>query len=171
MRKSVNAEKGVFMNKKKILAVVLTIVLALSLAFAFAACTDEPENPQSQEGTFKVVLVPKTGEAQEYTIDIALLDGQLNGEAAIMQLVGNHGVSVSWEESSFGKYFSSIGCVQPTEENEYVRLFTTVEKDKGVDAYATTIDYKGVSLTSSGFGISQMSVEKDCIILIRVDSY
>lgn len=159
------------MNKNKILAVLLAAVLALSLAFAFAACTDDTKTPADTQGTFKVVLVPKTGEAQEYTIDISLLEGQLNGEAAIMQLAGNHGVSVSWEESSYGKYFNSIGCVQPTEANEYVRLFTAVEKDKGVDAYATTIEYKGVSLTSSGVGITQMSVEKDCVILIRVDSY
>lgn len=159
------------MNKKKILAVVLTVVLALSLVFAFAACTDDEKTPAAQEGTFKVVLMPKEGEAQVYTIDIALLEGQLNGEAAIMQLVGNHGVSVSWEESSYGKYLTSIGCVQPTEANEYVRLFTSVEKDKGVDAYAATIEYEGASLTSSGVGISQMSVEENCIILIRVDSY
>ena len=159
------------MNKKKILAVVLTVVLALSLVFAFAACTDDEKTPAAQEGTFKVVLMPKEGEAQVYTIDIALLEGQLNGEAAIMQLAGNHGVSVSWEESSYGKYLNFIGCVQPTEANEYVRLFTSVEKDKGVDAYATTIEYEGASLTSSGVGISQMSVEENCIILIRVDSY
>lgn len=159
------------MNKKRILAVMLTLVLVLSLVFAIAACTDDTKTPAAQEGTFKVVLVPKTGEAQEYTIDVALLEGQLNGEAAIMQLVGNHGVSVSWEESSYGKYLNAIGCVQPTGTNEYVRLFTSVEKDKGVDAYATTIEYEGVSLTSSGVGITQMTVEKDCIILIRVDTY
>ena len=61
------------MNKKKILAVVLTVVLALSLVFAFAACTDDEKTPAAQEGTFKVVLMPKEGEAQVYTIDIALL--------------------------------------------------------------------------------------------------
>ena len=159
------------MNKKRILAVMLALVLMLSLVFATAACTDDATTPADTAGTFKVVLMPKEGEAQEYTVDIALMEGQLNGEAAIMQLVGNHGVSVSWEESSYGKYLNNIGCVQPTEANEYVRLFTSVEKDKGVDAYATTIEYDGVSLTSSGVGISQMTVEKDCIILIRVDSY
>lgn len=159
------------MNKKRILAVMLTLVLVLSLVFAIAACTDDTKTPEANEGTFRVVLMPKEGEAQEYTVDIALLEGQLNGEAAIMQLVGNHGVSVTWEDSSYGKYFSAIGCVQPTEANEYVRLFTSVEKDKGVDAYATTIEYDGVSLTSSGVGISLMTVEKDCIILIKVDKY
>lgn len=151
---------------------MLALVLMLSLVFAIAACTDDATTPPADTaGTFRVVLMPKEGEAQEYTIDISLLESQLNGEAAIMQLVGNHGVSVSWEESNYGKYLNNIGCVQPTEANEYVRLFTSVEKDKGVDAYATTIEYDGVSLTSSGVGISQMTVEKDCIILIRVDSY
>lgn len=159
------------MNKKRILAVMLTLVLVLSLVFAMAACTKENPAPAPSAGTFKVVLMPKEGDAQEYTVDIALLEGQLNGEAAIMQLVGNHGVQVTWVDSTYGKYFSAIGCVQPTESNEYVRLFTSVEKDKGVDAYATTIEYDGVSLTSSGVGISLMTVEKDCIILIKVDKY
>ena len=167
-----DAEKEYFMNKKRLLAIALTFALVLSLVFAFAACTTEKENQNTDtEGTFKVVLVPKQGEAQEYTVDISLLDGQLNGEAAVMQLVGNHGVSITWEESSYGKYINSIGCVQPTEANEFVQIFTSVEKDKGVDAYAVTIDYKGTSLTTSRFGITGMSVEKDCIILIRVGSY
>lgn len=84
------------MNKKRLLAIVLTLALVLSLVFAFAACTNEKENQNTDtEGTFKVVLVPKQGEAQEYTVDISLLDGQLNGEAAVMQLVGNHGVSIT----------------------------------------------------------------------------
>ena len=158
------------MNKKRILAVMLTLALVLSLAFAFAACTDD-QTPAAKEGAFRVVLMPKEGEADVYTIDMALLDGEKNGEAAVMQLAGNHGVSVTWEESSFGKYLIAIGCVQPTEANEYVRLFTSVEKDKGVDAYATTIEYDGVSLTSSAVGISLMTVEPDCVILIKVDSY
>lgn len=161
------------MNKKRILAVLLTLALALSLVFAFVACNDgeQTQPPQANEGTFRVVLMPKTGEAQEYTVDIALLEGNLNGEAAIMQLVGNHGVGVSWEESSYGKYLLSIGNVQPTEANEFVQLFTSVEKDKGVDAYAVTTEYDGVSLTTSRFGITQMSVEKDCVILIKVGTY
>lgn len=161
------------MNKKRILAVVLTLALVLSLVFAFAACNDGEQTspPQESEGTFRVVLMPKTGEAQEYTVDISLLDDGLNGEAAVMQLVGNHGVELRWEESSYGKYLLSIGCVQPTEANEFVQLFTSVEKDKGVDAYAVTMEYDGVSLTTSRWGISQMSVEKDCIILIKVGSY
>ena len=158
------------MNKKRILAVMLALVLVLSLAFAFAACTDD-QTPAAKEGTFRVVLMPKEGEADVYKIDMALLDGEKNGEAAVMQLAGNHGVSVTWEESSFGKYLIAIGCVQPTKANEYVRLFTSVEKDKGVDAYATTIEYDGVSLTSSAVGISLMTVEPDCVILIKVDSY
>lgn len=160
------------MNKKRILAVLLTLVLVMSLVFAFAACTQEKDNtPENNEGTFKVVLMPKEGEAEVYTIDIALLEGDLTGEAAIMQLVGNHGVSVSWEDSSYGKYLLSIGCVQPTESNEFVQLFTTVEKDIDVSQYAVTIEYDGKEITSSGLGITQMSVEKDCIILIRVGSY
>lgn len=160
------------MNKKRLLAVILTLALVLSLVFAFAACVNEnKDTPASGEGTFKVVLVPKEGEAQVYTVDIALLEGNLTGEAAIMQLVGNHGVSVSWTDSTYGKYLSAIGCVQPTEANEYVQLFTTVQKDVDVSQYAVTIDYDGKQITSSGVGISQMSVEKDCVILIRVGSY
>lgn len=160
------------MTKKRFLAVILTLALVLSLVFAFAACVDgKDKTPAASEGTFKVVLMPKEGEAQVYTVDIALLEGQLNGEAAIMQLAGNQGVSVSWSESSYGKFLNSIGCVQPTEANEFVQLFTSVENDKGVDAYAVTMDYNGTSLTTSRFGITQMTVEKDCIILIKVGSY
>lgn len=167
MRKSVNAEKGVFMNKKKILAVVLTIVLALSLAFAFAACTDDNA---SKEGAFKVVLMPKDGEAQVYTVDLADLDGDYTVDAALDNIAADKGVELKYTESAAtGRYYTQIGSVvENGSAGEYVYFYTSVEKDISVDQYATEIEYDGNKYVSSGVSASLMSVEKDCVIIISI---
>lgn len=164
--------------KKKFLALMLILVLALSMVMMAVGCqNDDPTQNPDQNGntnandTFKVVLVAKDGTTNEYVIDMALLEGKNDGESAVMQLIGNHEVGVTWQDSQYGKYLLKIGIVEPTESNEYVAIYTSVEKDKDVSAYAKTIDYKGTELTTSGFGISSMTVEKDCIIYFTVGSY
>lgn len=156
--------------KKRILLITTLLVVAAMLVFSFVACGQEQETTP-KEGTCSVVLVSKQGEVQVYSVDIAELGTTLTGEAAINQIAQKHGLQVDWQESQYGKFFNSIGIVKPEAANEFVQLFTSVEKDKDVSVYATTVEYDGKTLTSSAFGITQMSVEKDCIIYIRVGSY
>lgn len=167
MRKSANAEKGVFMNKKKILAVLLTVILTLSLAFAFAACTDDNV---SKEGNITVVLMPQGGEATAYTVDLADLNGKYTVDAALDNIAANKGIELKYTESAAtGRYYTQIGSVvENGAKGEYVYFYTSVEKDISVDQYATEIEYDGKKYVSSGVGASLMSVEKDCVIIISI---
>lgn len=155
------------MNNKKILAVLLIVALALSLVFAFAACTDDNA---SKEGTFTVVLMPLDGEATAYTVDLDDLGGKYTVDAALDNIAANKGIELKYTESAAtGRYYTQIGSVvENGSKGEYVYFYTSVEKDISVDQYATEIEYDGKKYVSSGVGASQMSVEKDCVIIISI---
>lgn len=158
------------MNKKRILAVLLTLVLVLSLVFAVAACTDDDKTPADTQGTFKVVLMPSGGEAEVYTVALADLNGKYSVDAALDNISANKGVELKYTESAAtGRYYTQIGSVvENGAAGEYVYFYTSVQKDISVDQYATEIEYDGKKYTSSGVGASQMSVEKDCVIVISI---
>ena len=154
------------MNKKRILAVMLALVLMLSLVFATAACTDDKE---SKEGTFKIVLIPKDGGAVEYNVDLADLNGDYTVDAALDNIAANKGIELEYTESVTGRYYKQIGnLVENGAAGEYVYFYTSVEKDISVDQYATEIEYDGNKYVSSGVAASQMSVEKDCVIIVSI---
>ena len=67
-------------------------------------------------------------------------------------------------------YITEIGDFKEG-NGEYVYFFTSVEKDYDVSEYAQAVNYKGQTLTSSGVGVSQMSVEEDAVIYIGKIKY
>ena len=57
------------------------------------------------------------------------------------------------------------------EAGEFIYLYTSVAKDFDVSEYASTVEYQGKTLTSSGVGVSSMSVEDGAIIYITIIKY
>ena len=71
--------------------------------------------------------------------------------------------------SETGGFINEVGTLKnDAAANAYIMIYTSVEKDFDVSQYATTTDYKGVTLTSSGFGFKEMHVEEGAIILFKV---
>ena len=54
---------------------------------------------------------------------------------------------------------------------EWIYVYTTVEDDIDVSQYATTVQYDGQSITSSGKGAHEMTIAKDAIISIGLIVY
>lgn len=156
------------MNKKRLIAIALTLSLVLSLVFAFAACTNDDN--ASKEGTCKIVFLTKDGEATEYTVDLADLQDKYTVDAALDNISENKGVELKYTESAAtGRYYTQIGNIAENgNQGEYIYFYTSVEKDISVDQYATEIEYDGKTYVSSGVGASLMSVEKDCVIIITI---
>ena len=71
-----------------------------------------------------------------------------------------------------GTWMNSIGSLLPdSSKNEYVAIYTSLEKDFGTGDFATAIEYDGQTLTMSGVGIESMSVEQGTVILFRIETW
>ena len=54
---------------------------------------------------------------------------------------------------------------------EWIYLYTTVSDDIDVSQYAMTVEYDGKSITSTGVGAYDMSIEKDAVIYVGIIVY
>lgn len=142
-------------NKSKLLSLV--VVLVLVVAFALVACVPQ-NNPQ--EGTCTIVVGEKA-----YTVDLSkvtITDGLFS---VLDYLKDNQGLTYSATDG----YLNSIDSLANNyETGEYIYIYTSVKADFDVSEYASTKEYNGATLTSSGVGGKEMHIEKDCIILITL---
>ena len=71
------------------------------------------------------------------------------------------------DETAYGAYLTKVGSIaNDSSKGKYVYVWTSVEEDFDTSAYALTVEYKGQTLTSSGLGISGMSVHDGAIIYV-----
>lgn len=147
-------------NVKKI----MVLIVIVALVFTLVGCI----NPTADtEGQITIVV----GET-EYTVDLSEIQVEKGLLSVLEHLKNTQGLVYETRPDSYG---TMITKANELEENvttsTYIYLYTSVEKDFDVSEYASTKDYKGKSLTSSGVGASLMSLEKDCIILITTITY
>lgn len=154
------------MKKRLILMLVLAVVV-LSM-IGLVACTD----PNALEGTMTLVLL--NGEnAQEFSVDLSNFTTESNGLIAVLDLLqSQEKLTYEAQDSAYGKFLTRVGELRQDEAaGTYLSLYTTVEKDKDVSAYATTLTYKDVTLTSSGVGAESMTLQDGCTIIITLFRY
>ncbi len=153
------------MKKSTVLSATALLLAFVFCLFAFAAC-GETENIPSGENEFpenaKMTLVIATDPVAEYTID---LSGK-SKDVTVTSLMDDEGIPYTMS----GTMITSAGGLSQS-GNVYLYLYTSVEKDKDVSQWMTTIEYKGVTLTDAGVGILDMTVEDGCIIYIGTIVY
>lgn len=136
----------------KIIALTLAIVLALT---AFTAC-----NGSDPEG--EVTLVVAGDVTEVFTVGISEIEGEKNVLSLVMHLKDEGKLDCVVDSSGF---FKEIGSVKENaDEGKYVGIWTSVEADFDVSEWATTKEYEGKTLTSSGFGAKDMSLKDGAII-------
>lgn len=158
---------------KKLLSLLLTAVLAVCLTMS--ACDIKlTDKDFASEGVATVVVASE--EMLEYEINLAdVKDGE--GAFSLLQyLVTNKNLTLECTYSSYGPYLTAFGDASDTTGKKMVRqdltsgtylyIYTSVEKDYDVSGYATTVEYKDKTLTSSGVGIGSMTVTDGAIIYI-----
>ena len=142
----------------KTLKKIITLVLALTLALAtLVACSPDSDS----EGT--VTLVIDNGEVQDvFTAEIADIEGNEGVLSLIKQLKAEGKLDYEIDSSGF---LHEIGSVKENPaEGKYVGVWTSVEADFDVSEYATTKQFGDLTLTSSGFGVKDMTVKDGCVI-------
>lgn len=145
-------------------AKIIILVLIIAMVLAFVGCIKPTADT---EGTMTLVV----GET-EYIVDLSKVKAE-NGLISVLDYLKETQGLVY--EATYSEYGAMLTKVNELEQNvttsTYLYIYTTVQKDIDVSEYATTKEYKGTTLTSSGVGASTMSLEKDCIILISTMTY
>lgn len=151
----------------KVAIVLLVLVLAASLVVGAVACAKSV----GDKGTVSIVIAPTTegGEATEYVVDISKLEGKDGLMAVLAYLKETKGLTYTEKASEYGAFLTQVGDLKQDEsKGEYIYLYTSVAKDADTSAYATTVDHRGHTLTSSGVGSSSMTIEDGAIIYIGI---
>lgn len=159
---------------KKLLSLLLTAVLAVCLTMS--ACDIKlTEKDFASEGVATVVVASE--EMLEYEVNLAEVKDGKSAFSLLQYLEKTKNLTLDYTYSSmFGPYLTAFGDASDTTgkkmlrqdyaTNTYLYIYTSVEKDYDVSGDATTVEYKGKTLTSSGVGIGSMSVVDGAIIYI-----
>lgn len=155
------------MNLRKRLTAMLLVILCITLTLV--GCAPAPITPDA--GTCTLVL--SDGEnATEYSVDLAALTSGDGAMPIITHLEQTRGLTYSKTNGMYGAYLTAIGSLKENSaEGTYLGIWTSVEADFDVSEYATTVDYNGKTLVSSGVGISQMTIEDGAVIYIGYIHY
>ena len=147
---------------------LLALALALTVTlFCLVSCST---GEIDAEGSVTVVIYGT--EATEYTVS---LDSLSDGEGLIPvldYLKAEEGVDYTATDAGYGAYLTSLGTLKENAtEGKYLYVYTSVEADFDVSAYAKTVEYDGKTLTSSGVGISEMSLTDGAVIYFTYITY
>ena len=151
---------------KKLLTVILTLALLCTLSLALFACTD-PATPGDNTSTMTLVLLDGDY-VEEFTVDLDKLassEQKSKGLLAVLDYL-KQTENLTYTADSTG-FLTQVNEIKQ-EGNKYIYLYTSVAKDEDLTQYASSIEYKGKKYSNSGVGAKDMTIEKDCVIIISV---
>ena len=138
--------------KKTVSFITLFAIILLS----FTACT-----PTSTGGGTATVVIG-TDTPTEYTL--VFQDGDItNGLLSAFDML-------ELEYDISGGFLNGVGDLNP-QPPTYIWIYTSVSADADVSSYATTLVYKGATLTSTGKGAEEMTIEDGAIIYVGTITY
>ena len=138
---------------------ILTLALALCLMLcALTSCF-------SKIGSGKATIVVAGEETVAYTVNL----GKVEGERGLVSVLDYLKEKEGLDYSITGTMLDYVGDVKNDyEKGEYVYVYTSLERDKDVSQYATSVEYNGTTLTSAGVGALEMSIDDGTIIYIGI---
>ena len=143
-------------RQMKKIRVILALFVAAAMLLCAVGCAES-----NNSGTITVVVAEET--PLEYTVSLDKIEGS-KGVVSVLEYL-NTEKGLAFEMS--GTMINKVGSLENNDETwEYIYLYTSVAQDVDVSEYATTVEYKGQTLTSSGVGASDMHLEDGAIIYI-----
>ncbi len=148
---------------KKIISALLLLTLLAVAALSLAACGNGAGGAETDDTPGKkmfLVIADGSSASDIVSVTTVPLDG-MDG-ANLLDVLD--AAQIGYTES--GGFINSVDGIT-LGSNEFIYLYTSVEKDKDVTQYALTVDWwMGTTLTSSGVGASQMTIEDGCTVFI-----
>ncbi|MDR0426680.1 MAG: hypothetical protein LBH24_05895 [Clostridiales bacterium] len=143
-------------GKSNVVMLLAAVFAALTL---FAGCG--PEENVSINGSMRFVIGTPTPTV--YTVDLDKVDITEGALSVIKYLHETEGLEYTAQTG----FLTRVGdLAQDDAAGVYLYLYTSVPADFDVSVYQETLDYDGQTLTSSGVSVTEMTVEKDCVIYI-----
>ena len=139
-------------------------LLAATLAFTTALISlVSCNNGGDTAGSVKIVICDT--EAVEYEVNLADI-GEGDGIIPVLEyLKTNKNVNYTSQDSGYGAYLTELGALKEDAlAGKFLYVYTSVEADFDVSQYAVTVEYNGQTLTSSGVGLSAMTVKDGAVI-------
>lgn len=153
---------------------LLSLVLIAALLVCVAACGGEVD----PEGVATLVIVNGEDSAS-YEVGLSNLPEGAKGAISLLDYLKAEGkLDYASEDSGYGAYLTSVSdnegkvsVANDAASGTYIYIYTSVEGDADVSEYKTEVEWEGKTLTSSGVGLSQMSVTDGAVIYITVIKY
>lgn len=143
-------------NTGRLLAVLLVIAIALC---ALASCGETSKNGF-------VTLVIGTETPTEYKVNMDKVEGTDGLLSVLAYLKAEKGLNYA----ETGGFLTEVGDLKQG-DNLYIYLYTSVEEDFDVTEYKTTVEYEGMTLTSSGVGAKDMHMTDGAVIYVGTISW
>lgn len=147
------ARKKETVMKKIIIALLAALIVCTALTFT--AC-GKPADGKFPEGA-SVTLVLATEPESVITVDISGMDKDI----CLTDILDAE--DIGYEMS--GTFVNAVDGIT-LGSGEYLYFYTSVAADYDVSAWATTVEKNGVTLTNSGVGAGEMTIEDGCTIYI-----
>lgn len=148
---------------KKFTSIFLALIIVCAL---FTGCSNESTTTTTTAPAVSTMtFVIGTETPIVYTVELDKLGESKNLMAVLDYLKTNEGLDYASDDAGYGAFLTKVGALEQ-KDNTYIYLYTSVEKDIDVSQYATTIEFDGKTLTSSGVGASEMTIVDGCIIYV-----
>lgn len=152
---------------KKIISLALVLVMALALAScgAFSIFGDVAE-----EGDVTVVVETADGSFEIYETSLESVENKEEGVKGVLENLCDREENPLHLVTDATNFVTEIGSIkQDAASSAYVMIYTSLESDSY--AGAPTVQYEGMTLYQSGFGIGDMTVKAGSVIFFRLEVY
>lgn len=148
---------------KKITSLILALLVICSL-FSMSGCSgNDTTTTTAKPATMTLVVGTET--PVSYTVELDKIETNKGIMPVLEYLKTEKGLDYESDDTGYGAFLTKVGALQQS-DNTYIYLYTSVEKDKDVSQYATTVEFEDKTLCSSGVGASEMTIEDGCTIYI-----
>ena len=160
------------MKKTTKLSKILCFLLALCMTFTLMACNSasgtEGENANRTESAAKMTLVISGESKSVFEVELDKLEVK-EGLVSVLEYLKTEG-KLDYEISS--GFLESVGELKNDyTAGKYIYIYTSVESDQDVSEYATTVEYEGKTLVSSGVGANKMKIVDGAVVYIGLISW
>ena len=152
---------------------LLSLILCVFLAFSLMACNtqnNDKDSPDTPSASVTLVFEDRTDNTPNaYEVKLSELS---EGEGIIPLLryvCEKNGLDFNMREDGVIEKIAHLE--NDYSKNSYIYVYTSLDADKDVSAYRSTVTYNGVTLTSAGVGAADMHLEDGAIIYIGLVTF
>ena len=146
---------------------ILSLVLVLVMMFSLASCGATV----GERGDVTFVIENRDGSYAVYKTYLEEVENRDKGALGVIESLNSREKNPLPVDMD-GTWMNSIGGLTPdASKNEFISIYTSLASDAGVWDGVLTLEYEGVTLTQSNFGIDGMSVEEGTVILFRIETW